>query len=429
MVKRNTIAILLIAVIFSSCKKDKQIGSPSVQINAPASLTIFKVFDTVKVSAHVSDANQLTVVSVYIVNGQGTQVLPTYPIPITSNDMTFTISYTLSDIHLASGNYSITVFASNGTNITYGFQQIYINAAPTKREALYAITKNISGVHTSKIDSAYNVIPGNTFSGDYSSSDVSSYYQQLYITAADSGSVNAVSFVSPAWSVPGIISSTPYYTNTYSYGDAVYVSLYSGFVKYYNHSGGIQNVFNITSGFYPVKTFVYGKYLFVEEKDISSQSRNLVLYNNSTAVGFQQAALPGPVIAMFDFDYDHIFVFGNQNSGAPYLLQYSISGNIFYSPIVLPTAKMISADQVDADDYIISFSDDNIYTFSYNPLSMNKAINGIYASHVKYDAVYNHIIAATSHYVKEYNYGSPYPLLNTANLIDSVLNVHILNNK
>ena len=430
MVRRNTIVVLLFAIIFSSCKKDKNIGSPSVKIISPAGLMTFNVFGTIMVNASVSDANSLTAASVYVINSQGVQVLPFYPINITSNSFTFSIPYVISDIHLASGQYTLVVYASNGTNSTYAYQQIYIDAAPTKREALYAITRNSSGVHAMKIDSAFNVTQAYTCSGDYSSSDVNAYYQQLYITAGDSGNVNAtiVPAIYSAWNVPGIISPVPFFTNTYSYGNAAYISLYTGFVKYYDSHGVLQGLFNIAPGFYPIKTYAFNNYLFVEEKSISSSNTNLVLFYSPTATTIQQTVLPGPLVAMLYMDNTHIMVFGNKYSGGPYMEQYNITGNIFFTPIPLPSAKMLSADQVDNNTFIMSYTDGNIYQYTYSPNVINPIISGVIASHIRYDAVNNHVVTASSHYVKEYDYVSG-ALVNSADITDSVLNVHILNNK
>lgn len=405
-------------------------GSPSVQIITPASQAIYNVHDTVWVSAKVSDDNGLNTVSVYLINNLGTQVLPNAVVKITSKSFTFKIAYVLSDIHLISGQYSIVVFASNGTNSTYAYQQISVDATPTKREAIYAITKSGSGVHVSKIDSVFNVSLAYTNPGDYSSSDVNSYYQQLYVTASDTGSVNANSVPggSNAWSVPGIISSPVYFTNTYSSGDAVYISFYNGYVRYYNSLGVLQSVFSIEANYYPIKTYAYSNYLFVEEKAISSKTTNLVVFYSATTASMQQALLPGPVTAMFDMDNDHIMVFGNDYTGVPYMLQYSISNNIFFSPITLPAATLLSAEQVDANTYLMGYSNGNIYQYTYNPNVMNTFAGGVMASHIRYDVVNNQVIVATAHYIKEYNYVSG-ALVNTADLIDSVLNVHILNNK
>jgi len=428
MIRKIPITIFIF-ILFFSCKKDNNVGYPTVSILAPAALTTFNVFDTVTIKASASDASKLQSVQVYVINSQNTPVLPSYSVPITGSSMTFSVPYILNNIHLASGTYNIVVDAYNGTNDTKAYRQIYIDAVPTVREAVYAITRNHSGIHLWKLDSLFNVTLSATQGGDYSSSDISAYYQQLYISAADSGNVTAyaVPVGSQIWTVPGIISSTPYFTNVYAYGDAVYASYYNDYVKYYNNAGAIQSNTATATGYYPIKTCIWSNYLFVEEKYISSTIRNLVLFYAATGGAYQQSNLPGPVVAMYGMDYNDVFVFGNTNSGTGYLQQYNISGNLFYSPVVMPSAKILSVAQIDTQTYLVGFDNGSIYLYTYNPNSIAPYINGITASHLQYDVANNMIIASSGTSVYEYNY-STLGLVHTANLGDSVLNVHVLYN-
>jgi hypothetical protein len=428
---RNILFVLITVSVLDSCKKDGNTGSPTVQIIAPAGNAAFKVFDTIVIKAHASDAVSLQSVTVYIVNNQNIPVLPTAAIPITSNNMSFACPYLLNDVHLATGYYTIVVRAYNGTNATLAYQQIYINAAPLVREGIFVLTRNNSGVHVLKIDTgSFNVSNLYTYGADYSSSDISSYYQQLYISAADSGSANTLELPagSPAWNIPGLISPTPYFTNVYSYGDAVYVSEYLGFIKYYTHLGIMTNSITVTTGNYPIKTYVWGSYLLAEEKNIGSLSRNLVLYYTGSGKGFEQAAIPGPVVAIYGMDNDDIYIFGNQNTGGAYLQLFKISGNIFYSPITLPAGNLLSVTQINAQTYLLGFDNGTIYKYTYNPNSIVPFINGVTASHMVYDSADNEVIASSGKYVYEYNYAS-LALMHTANAQDSVLNVHVLYNK
>ncbi|MGP8216108.1 MAG: Ig-like domain-containing protein [Bacteroidia bacterium] len=431
MIQRNTLLYLLIVASFLSCKKNNEPDSPVVQILAPSGLSVYSVFDTILVKAHISDAVNLQSVAVSVDDSQQVQVLPAVTVPITSNNMTFICPYVINNIHLASGKYTIVVGANNGTNVTLGFRQIYINAAPTVREGIFAITRNSSGLHILKIDTNFNISPVYTLSGDYSSSDISSYYQQLYIGAADSGNINVLSSmpsVSLAWGITGYIAPNPCFTNVYSYADAVYISEYSGYIKYYNSSGVLESSITITSGYYPIKTSVWSNYLFAEEQSISSPARNFVLYNMPINQGFEQNSLPGPVVAMFGMDNNNLFVFGNQSSGGAYLQLFNISYNIFSSPVTLPTGNMLSATQINAQTYLMGFDNGIIYQYTYNPYSFAVCINGVTASRLQFDYADNEIIAASGENVYEYSYPS-LKLFHTANTQDSVLNVLILYNK
>ena len=133
MLLRKRIFIFSFCAIFFACKKDKTVDSPTVQITAPAGLQTFSVFDTLTVKATVNDPQGLKSVTIYLSTGNPTPVLPSSSVTITSNSMSFSWPYILSDLHMASGQYYITVSASNGTNTTYAYQKIYVDAAPTKK--------------------------------------------------------------------------------------------------------------------------------------------------------------------------------------------------------------------------------------------------------------------------------------------------------
>jgi hypothetical protein len=428
--KHITIALTVIILFCFSCKKDSPVGYPSIQISSPSSLVTYAVFDTIVIKATISDATGLQSVVVYITNAQNVPVLATMNIPITGKNMSFTCNYPINDFHMSSGEYTIVVKASNGTNTQYGFRQIYIDAAPTIRTGIYVITRNNSGLHVSKLDSVFNKTTVYTQGGDYSSSDVSSYYRQLYISAADSGNENTLSMplASSVWSINGIVSPTQYFTNTYSYSDAVYISQFNGLIKYYNHSGAgiVSSMAN--TGYYPIKTCVWNNYLFTEEKCTSSSLRNLVVYYAPSGASYEQTAIPGPVIGMFGLDVNHLLVCGNQNAGGAYLQLYNVPGNIFYSPLTLPSANLLSVAQIDAQDYLLGFDNGTIYTYSYNTNGFTPYLNGVNASHMQYDAINDQLIVSSGTYVYEYNC-TPLSLLYTANMHDSVRNVHILFNK
>jgi hypothetical protein len=396
----------------------------------PTNLQVFNVFDTIRVQAHVSDPDGLKSVNVSLTNGQPIPVVANVPVTVTGNNMSFTCSYIINNIHLASGSYFLTVSASNSTNTSHAYQQIYVNAAPTKREMVYAITRTVSGTQVWQLDSLFHVTAGASVSSNFSASDISSYYQQLYIAGYDTGNVTAVGYPNnETWQIAGVTSPTPYFTNVYSYGNAAYISYYSGYIKYYDYRGILQQAITTQAFYYPLKTFVWNNYLFAEEKSINSNSEDLVLYYTGSGTGYQQSSLPGPLIAIYGMDNDDLFIFGNQTTG-PYMEIYKVSGNIFSTPYTLPNAKLLSAVQISSVQFLIGFDDGNIYQYTYNPVNFLTYVSGINADHMKYDPVNNQLIVASNKTVQEYNCGSfSATLAHTTALPDSVLDVQILFNK
>lgn len=437
MVKK--IIILFSSLLFIySCKKDSSPDYPSVQISSPYSLATFNVPGSIQVTGHASDAKSLTSVTVYIANSQNIAAEEVIQIPITSNNMNISCSYLLNDIHMPGGEYYMTIAASNGTNSSSAFQQIYVDALPTKRTAIYAITRDGSGVHAWGIDSAFQISPSFSYTvpGDYSSSDVNSYYQQLYIAGHDSGNVSVYSVpaIAPDWSIAGNPSPAPYFTNVYCSRDAELVSYFNNttcYVKYFNHLGVIQAVYNAATGYYPIKTFLWGGWLFMEEKSISSSQENLVTFYASTGGGLEQTTI-APIVAMYGYDNNDIFIFGNNSSGGAYIKLYTISGNIFYSPAFSLSSygQLLSAAQVNLNTYLLSFSNGSVYQYTYNPVSIVSYIPGITASTIRYDSINNQVITASGKIVNEYNYTVGFAtLVNSLTISDSVRDIRILYNK
>ena len=220
---------------------------------------------------------------------------------------------------------------------------------PPKRVAVYAITRNGGNTEVWNLDANMYVTSSFSVSGNYSASDVSSYYQQLYIAASDSGNVNAYNVPAGggAWSVTGGFSPTPFFTNVYSYNDAAYISYYGigngGYIKYFSHYGIDQAQINVVTGYYPIKTFAWDNYLLVEQKNVASTAENLVLYYAQSGAGYQQVSIPGLLLPCMVWIMMMCLFSETEPSGTPYLMKYSISGNNFYSPVVLPNAKLLSA--------------------------------------------------------------------------------------
>ena len=272
--------------------------------------------------------------------------------------------------------------------------------------------------------------------GDYSSSDVNSYYQQFYIAGHDSGNVNvyAVPGAVSEWSVTTNPSPSPYFTNVYCNNDAEFVSYYSAAnptIKCYNHAGAIQSVYNATVGYYPIKTCLLGSWLLAEEKCISSPLENLLIYYASSTVAYSQTTIPGPVVALYGQDDNDVYLFGNNTSGGAYIKLYSISNNTFYTPAISLNiyGQLLSAAQVNAGTYLLGFSNGSIYQYTNNPINLTALINGVTASTVRYDSISNQVITASGKIVSEYNYSGLPTLINSVTLSDSVRDLRVLYNK
>ena len=123
---------LLFIFFILSCKKDKKdTESPVISFSSPTSGQTYNMFDSVRVTAHVSDNMHLSYINVTLTDGNHNAVQSSYSIPITSTNFIFDIKYILTNYHLPSGIYYIQVTADVCYNTTSSYQSIYITDSPT----------------------------------------------------------------------------------------------------------------------------------------------------------------------------------------------------------------------------------------------------------------------------------------------------------
>lgn len=146
---------------------------------------------------------------------------------------------------------------------------------------------------------------------------------------------------------------------------------------------------------------------------------------------FNQASIPGPVTAIYGQDNNDVFIFGNNSSGGGYIKLYNIPGSTFYTPpfSLSSYGQLLSAAQINANTYLLSFSNGTIYQYTYNPVNITPYINGLTASTLRYDSISNQLITASGKTVNDYTYTGLPTLINSVTLSDSVRDIRILYNK
>lgn len=430
---RNTLRapafIILLTAILYGCKKDEDTLSPVVNIISPYDNQSFNVYDTMSIYAEVSDDNQLTAISVGLVNEHMIPVLPSVNIQPQGKETEFSQPYWISDVHLASGTYYVKVTASDGTNESNTYRKIDLTAAPRERKGFYLLSENTGSTSIHFMDESFSISPKLTLSGDYSSSAINSYYQDLYTAGIYTGNLHGIELESHAvkWSVQGIAGAAPDFTNVYNDGSYTYVSFYDGTIKGYDHNGIVKYTSSLSQGFYPVKVFRHGDYIITEQRSISSAARNIVLYYAGNGSGFQQTILSQDIVEFFTKDVDNIFMFGN-NNGQAVMEIYNISSNGSWQPHAMPAARLLSATQVDNNTYLLGFDNNTVYKYTYFNNSLITWLTNLKATDMIYDQVRNEVIIAEEMKVSSYAYSSA-GLINTAMHSDTIADLHMLYNK
>ncbi len=426
------ILIFLILTGLMSCKKDKDETGPVITFNTPVENQSFNVYDYVNVNASIKDDTRLTSVSVSLLDANENFAHVSVPVPFTSPSMTLNFQYLLDNIHLETGIYYIKISATDGENNSNVFQKIYLIEVPKQLKKIFLLSKN-TGTQTnlSTIDSTFSsIIPFHSFSGDYLSSSISSYYQQAFVCGNFSGNFtgHTLLYNSPKFTVAPIISTNPYFTGYFNTDRYSYVCRYAGSIFGYDYSGSVFYSANAIAGYYAKSICFNEGYLIAEEKEIFSTTKKLVTYfpNGSQE---KSCILTQDVVQLCEKNSSNVFVFGNIGGQATVQLFDRINNNL-WSPYPFPLASgsLSCVLQLDSDTYLLGHSNGIIYKYQYSINSVTSYLSGYTALKMKFDGVNNRLYVVEANRVSSFDYSS-LALVNSINSTETILDLHFLYNR
>lgn len=423
----------MLIFFFIACQKEKKdTSSPSVSISNPVAGQGFNMFDTIQVTAHVHDDRQLTSVVVGLSDANNSVVQYSYPVPAQSNDFGFTIDYYLTDHHLSSGFYYLTISANDGANSTTASVKIYVTASPTVKTGYFIVTatqpKTVQECDLSL--ATQNSISLNTA---FTGMAFGAYYQQLFINGAVNQPFVAYDAVmnGTAWSYPYGGGGLPYFTCVSTDGRKAYVGYYSGDVGSVSYTGGPSTGYSSGSAslypYYFTVTSKYGVGIFKDKFGGGDQ-----LYSFFRSSGFFQfnTFMPIQVKGVFERTQDELYIVGNNGSGKGVYYLYNVLTNGLQGPFTLPAAKLLSVQQVNSDYFALAMDDGNIYGFRHSNGNTSVLAN-VKAQQLIFNGAMSELVAASKNTLYSYSLSTNYVLspLGSALVADSILAFELITNK
>lgn len=414
------------------CKKDKDTVPPIVTITSPYDNQMFNVYETFTIKAELTDDKKLVSVNIKLVNEQQAVMQSPVEFAISGKEYSLNIQYELYDVHLPNGNYYLRIEASDGESTGVGYMKIYIHETPTFRKSIYAITQSASMLNVVKIDSSLSLINKLSFTSDYSGSVLSSYYQYLFVSGIYSGGFSGIDVErgNIKWSVPPTNTGNPDFTSLTSANEKYYLSYFSGNVRAYNYSGRVDyQTQQMQDGYYPAKVIKNGDYVLVETKEKISSTKKLITCLANTGLAIREKQIQGDVVEFINKSISEVVLFSN-NNGQGEMSVFNILSNSLFSPHTIPVGEILSALQIDADNFLIGHANGTIYRYEYSNSSLTTLMTGVMPYKMTYDVINNQLIVAEAKTIQLFNYSPALTTLdNTVALTDSILNVHVLFNK
>ena len=426
------LTLTLLVISLFSCKKDDDGNAPDITINTPVDNQTFNVYDYITVNASVSDQTKIETLSVTLVDAQQSPAHVTVPISVTSASMTFNLQYLLDNIHLESGIYYMLISASDGKHDSHAYRKINIIAVPKVLKTVYVTSKTSSfQTNLSAVDSTFtSIIPGHTFSGDHLGSSVSSYYQQGCMCGNYTGNFSGIdlSNYNVKFGISPVISGNPYFTGFYNDDKTNYISKYDGNIKGYDYLGSINYGASAIGGYYSEHICFNSGYLISEQQDRTSSAKMLTTYFPSS--GFEKnCALTQNIVSFCEKDATNVFLFGNVGTQGVIQLFERINNNIWNPyPFTLPAGTVLSAVKIDADTYLIGYSNGTVYKYQYLSGSLTTYMTGYTAVQLKFDDLTNELYVVEANKISVFDYTS-LALHHSVISAEQILEINLLYNR
>lgn len=135
--RRHQVALLACLLVANSCRKPGDEDAPKVRIILPAENITLQVPDTLLVQVDVEDEHTVERITISLNDVNGVPVAPSVSFPVNSSSTTVARGLPLTNERLITGNYTLTISASDGSNMGRAFRSVNVQAAPLRLRAIY----------------------------------------------------------------------------------------------------------------------------------------------------------------------------------------------------------------------------------------------------------------------------------------------------
>lgn len=355
--------LLLVFLLFFSCKKDKDKTQPFIQIDTPLRNSVVMAGQSIHITGSVSDDQRLEYVTVKILSIDGnTQLAEPVDLDITGKDMAIDRTMTVGDIHTTYGTYQVVVEASDGKNKNKVYTEIVVNEIPRVFRKLVVVRKSGAGY-------AVDSLAGSTFQTfitrpeDVSSTAISNYHQLLYVAGHLQGSVMAynLSTKQVAWNHAADISATGnplFFTNVYDVTGKVLWQSMAGStmntLKSITVTGSVQKNIQMQAAHYAGAILMTDDNLVVGEQPQTVSGNPMLSYYYTSGFGLAfTTVMPFEAVKIFSLNSHQLVIFGN-NGNQGEMRVYDKNTNGFWEQVNIPTGKIYDAVQINTNDYVVA---------------------------------------------------------------------------
>lgn len=397
--------MVLNALLFISCSKEELHSPPVIKIHSPKTDDNFSAFDTVMITASISDDKLVHHVVLTLKSEDHVSML-SKDIVVNASSFELNEPFVINNGDL-NGRYYFEVKAYDEGDFTSAFRFVNIGGGSKKLSKVFIYTKNSSSCEIYEMKN-YTLYPVATFQGDFLESALSNNDEILYCSGLKNGDLNCLDTAGNVlWTVPEHhLGSMPFFTDIHLYEDALLVGFYEGRIDAYRNSGDKDFEKALSSGHVPGKIARHQDQVIYEKMELATGKVSLVNdYYPSGLVRGETIFNYGRMEALYTLSWNEALVFSN-DLGKQHILKLNTENH--YLTTLLQTNgpdSLRNVVRIDADNFLMVKGKDivryNVVQNQYFDFVKSKA-----PVVMRYDASENLLWTGRSHELIVYDVAS-----------------------
>lgn len=398
-IRVSLFSLLLIYVLFSySCNKNEDSTPPIIEVLAPSENTSYNTFDSIFVKANISDEQELTFVSVELLNADLISVITPFGRNLATNQYNLHATLIIDNIHLQSGKHYILITAKDSKNITRSYIEVYVYGIPYETVG-YVSFENLGDqyeVHN-YINNSDSIMRQSV--GELKGGLVDTYNQQYGVLIAPDGPFEAYPLYPfiDEWEVPIKLGGI-----TFCRAQSDKLSIQLGFkgqlLSFYQGEDELKTNFSSAVNYSPY-------YSLDKDEDIVTWQRTANSGSNRIETFFQSGALKQvtnynySIVQFLPKSDDFIYVISNSSSNA-YMDIYNLESGVIQSQ-EFENMQFYDAC-IDNDGNLYIANEDEI--LKYNPISLQvSTFSTTQAVQLSWDRVQEVLVVASENQLLLFN--------------------------
>lgn len=381
-------------IIISGCKKaDEDQNSPAIQCHFPLPNQQFTVGDTVWVSATVNDDENIESIKVSLYDSnKNCEMIQSVVFRENGKEKQISCELVLDNADMENGTYYLGITASDGVNDKSYYVPLSVNGLPRSLWGIiYVCTSTSNLVEVRKIDTLMQDSLLVSFSGDYSSSELSSKYRKLFVAGAQTGNLQAIDLPNKtiSWSVTNQSNNgSPWFYHLYFVDNLIYASTQDGFISGYTVNGMRTKVYTLPLPWHGVEFIESGGRMIAQVEDVPTCYPQIAQFYSCSASFINQQEVQFKVVKFYPHNSDNVMAFANLD-GVGRIYEFNMMRHAFNSLAEIPNQQMVDVAQVSADKYLI-LTTQHVYLYDRSQsialMTLNPSSGG---KQLLYDAIGN----------------------------------------